>query len=174
MAYAFDNFNDDDICGQEYRDFIDLCFCYSKYFALHYEPLMIRGDSNPFGAAELPELSPFKISSFTDTESSGHPSTICIYTCTEKGKRFLQNHVNSLFDWQSYWDGHHNPQDPTFFRADGSIFSFSLIHEGFSEVYNRDDEDVTLLASNPTWAKFDGKCRWTLPQRISSYLLEII
>jgi|MGYP000060895052 hypothetical protein len=170
MAYSFVNWDDEDIGGQNYRDFMDLCFRYSRYFTFRYEPEIKNDRPNPFFVKELPALAPFMVESFPMRCWSWWTDTICVYRCTEEAKRFLQNHVYSLFDWQPYWDNHHNPQDPTFFRADGSVFSFSLIHEGYSLVYNREDEDVTLLDSMAGWYPTDDECNSSVPLHISDYL----
>lgn len=175
MAYGFSNENDEDINGQDYIDYIELCFKYSQYVSLFYEPFTAYGRPNSSGVSELKELQPYRIGCITKNDwplTTGIPCTVCIYSCEKDVKKLFETRVNSLFEWQSYWDGCHNPQDPTFFRKDGSVFSYTSIHEGFSEVYNREGEDVKVLASNPKWRYFESDCQWILPQRISEYILK--
>ena len=64
MAYSFVNWDDEDIGGQNYRDFMDLCFRYSQYFAFRYEPEIKNDRPNPFFVKELPALAPFMVESF--------------------------------------------------------------------------------------------------------------
>ena len=44
-------------------------------------------------------------------------------------------------------------EDLTFYRADGSIFFESTTHEGYCDLFPRDDEDVSELVSKEGWEK---------------------
>ena len=44
-----------------------------------------------------------------------------------------------------YGQGHKNPEDPIFYRADGSKFFLSVIHEGELELYVNDSEDISAI-----------------------------
>lgn len=160
----------DDIIGQEYKEFITLCFNYSKYFSLSYQ-LMQKENNKPnlFGVNEIEKLQKFVVNGFIDNELGTH-TIVRMYKCTEESQFIIQNYVNSLFAWQPYWEDCHNPEDLTFFREDASVFSYTSSHNENCEVYNRKGEDVHVLLLNKKWERFDGECRWLFPLRASNYI----
>ena len=58
--------------------------------------------------------------------------------------------TDSLFSWLDGW-GFCNPENPTFYRSDGSVFFSSVIHEGVCTLNVRDDEDASEIIRNPLW-----------------------
>lgn len=48
-------------------------------------------------------------------------------------------------------DNPDNPEDPTFFRSDASIFFHPVVHEGMALLCARDDEDVSTIVCRPGW-----------------------
>lgn len=59
---------------------------------------------------------------------------------------------DDLFTMLHGW-GYTNPEDPTFYRADGSIFFESVVHEGACYLHARKDEDVDMIIRNPGWRR---------------------
>ena len=58
--------------------------------------------------------------------------------------------ADSMFKW--LWGcGYAHPEDPVFYRADGSVFFCSCIHEGECMLLPRDDEDVGKILADPLW-----------------------
>jgi hypothetical protein len=49
------------------------------------------------------------------------------------------------------WTGYIMPEDPTFYRPDGSIFFKSTTHEGELTLMPRGDEDVSNVLSSGRW-----------------------
>jgi len=58
--------------------------------------------------------------------------------------------TDSIFKWIDGW-GFKNPEDPCFYRDDGSAFFTSVIHEGVVKLTPRENEDVSKIISNPLW-----------------------
>ena len=75
-------------------------------------------------------------------------------------KQWMLESVGGMFEWIDGWD-YKNPEDPYFYREDGSVLFFSSIHDGELEVRYRDDEDVTGLLLTEE--------RWTLKKRTPYY-----
>lgn len=86
-----------------------------------------------------------------------------IYSNDELGIRYykvcpalcdlLINSARSIFEWKDGWD-YENPENPTFYRDDGSVFLFSVIHEGEVYLFPNEDEDVDDIISKG-WIKID-------------------
>ena len=58
--------------------------------------------------------------------------------------------TDNIFSWLVGW-GYSNPEDPTFYRTDGSMFFTSSIHEGEIVLLPRDDEDVDDIIAQEGW-----------------------
>lgn len=74
----------------------------------------------------------------------------CFYKCTEEAKQLFLTVTNNLFDWIQYY-GNDNPENPRFYRENGSVFFWSEIHEGDCCLYNRANEDVSSIVSKRGW-----------------------
>lgn len=74
------------------------------------------------------------------------------YKACPEIKQWMLDAVGSIFEWIDGW-GYKNPEDPYFYREDGSVLFFSSIHDLLLEVRYRDDEDVTrLLLTDALWS----------------------
>lgn len=143
MFYFLDH-NDDEcrelcISGQDYALLIDTCFKYSAYLSLNIGFLRRK-------SVEVKIPKPYTI-----IENQSMPTLcddIAILPCTETSKEYLLHTVNNLFEWIDWYE---NPEDITFYRADGSIFFWSLIHEGVCCLIDRPDEDVSGVVDTPDW-----------------------
>lgn len=156
----FGDCNEDfDIAGEDYEKFLKTCFKYSSTFAF-----MVDGLNKKFIQANLPpELEKFRIPlDACVLDASKHywfklkkkefaDSIFCYRVCPELFPIVL-NITDSIFKWIDGW-GYKNPEDPAFFREDGSIFFNSTIHEGECYLYPRPDEDVSDILSIETWYK---------------------
>ena len=58
--------------------------------------------------------------------------------------------VGGMFEWLDGW-GYKNPEDPCFYRKDGSALFSSIIHEGELKLFYQDDEDITELLPKARW-----------------------
>ncbi len=60
--------------------------------------------------------------------------------------------AKSIFEWYQIIGEYNNPENPTFYRPDGSVFLESNIHEGELILYVNEDEDVSEVVSLPGWS----------------------
>lgn len=60
--------------------------------------------------------------------------------------------TDRIFAW-AFHEKPSCPDDPTFYREDGSIFFTSEIHEGYCTIFPRDNEDVNDIISVGIWDK---------------------
>lgn len=61
--------------------------------------------------------------------------------------QLLLNSATGIFDWVGYT----YPEDPTFYRSDGSVFFTSTTHEGILTLMPRENEDVSDIISCENW-----------------------
>ena len=64
--------------------------------------------------------------------------------------------ANGIFEWLDGW-GFHNPDDPVFYRSDGTVFFASEIHEGVCVLAPKENEDVTEVLSSVEWVQEDPR-----------------
>ena len=74
-----------------------------------------------------------------------HYYKVCPELC-----EILLHAAGGIFEWLNGW-GFENPDDPTFYRSDGTVFFTSEIHEGVCELVPRPDEDVQALLQAVNW-----------------------
>jgi len=64
----------------------------------------------------------------------------------------LLNTTDDLFEWRRN-SQFGRPEDPAFYRSDGSVFFSSIIHEGELKLTPREGEDITALLQLSFWWK---------------------
>ena len=74
--------------------------------------------------------------------SAVHYYRVCPELC-----QLLLTSASGIFDWVGYT----YPEDPTFYRSDGSVFFTSTTHEGLLTLMPREDEDVSDIISDTGW-----------------------
>lgn len=162
--------HDDDNClelsieGKDYAKLIETCFEYSAYFSFNIGFLRRNGiESN------IPK--PYKV--YEQYRHLAICDDIAVIECSEAAKQYLLHNVNELFEWI---DWHKNPEDLTFYRHDGSIFFWSLIHEGVCCIVERDDEDVSGVVKNHGWVELsqDTHDPFFVPYGLASFVFEPI
>lgn len=130
--YAFD--------GADYQKLIDCCAKYSAYFSL--------GFSSPeHEVREAGTLAPLWRETWP---FGGGIAYRAFYPCTENNITYLRQKVSGLFEWLPCW-GYTNPEDPVFYRRDGTIFFWACVHEGEAAINARETEDVYAVISGPGW-----------------------
>lgn len=143
MDYIFKSWNDSwdfvyDIEDNMFQLLLEMCGKYCSYASFKYS------DSENKEAQNFQVFKKFLVSSnysFSNNLSSGRSFSNQINKQTASPKqeiRYLYN-VNTefiekmielspkLFSWIDGW-GYHNPEDPYFYRADGSVFLATSVH----------------------------------------------
>lgn len=150
---------DNDIVGDEYKQLIDICFKYCKTVAFKIAPkqdISICKEMQKFIVAKNERITyNFYQTTYIDVENGeGTESQTVFYELTPELCNVMKNSVNSIFEW-IYGRGFKNPEDPVFFREDGSVFFSSVIHDGELFIYPREDEDVQSFLEKNNWIRME-------------------
>lgn len=144
-----------DIAGEDYRNLLKTCFRYSASFSVllspNYEDQLHAWE--PFRIPTTQYVHDvyrhYGVGTSLDFDHIG-----CYEVRHYKLDHCLQQlillHADSLFKWICGW-GHNNPDDIAFFRADGSVFFSSIIHEGECTIYPTMEEDVGEIVAHANW-----------------------
>ena len=143
-----------DIVGNDYVDLIKTCCLYSKTLFLRISGERINGIS---------ELERFRISKgdnitfvpdhyYRMIKCDKYPDEFRYYNICPELCDLLLHISNCIFHWIDGW-GYHNPEDPTFYREDGSVFFTSVIHDGVCTLTPREDENVDHIVEKEHWIK---------------------
>ena len=141
-------FEEYDICGEEYKNLIETCCKYSVFFSL------IITDQNSDLYKKLKEfevLKDDKINYKFDHYSDDYAEIKYYKVCQKLCSVILEN-TNNIFCWINGW-GFNNPEDPTFYRKDGSVFFTATTHDGICNLFV-ENEEVSHIVSNKLWAKY--------------------
>ena len=155
--YDWDCMTNEDVefSREAYVELLDYCFCNSKIISFK-----IFGQDTKF----LDWLEQFRVQRPKNTDISVYglyqatpEEAGCRFyrACPEMHKWMLEV-ANSMFEWLDGW-GFKNPEDPCFFREDGSALFFSTIHEGELGLCVDDDANIDSLLSTAKWITK----RWT-------------
>ena len=142
-----------DITGDDYKKMIETCCKYSTVVSF----IFFKKHSNINLAKEL---EPYRIDCPDNiTYTFSHyvrdlikNEEIRYYRVCPELCYLLTHCVGGIFEWIQGW-GLNNPEEPTFYREDGSVFFTSTIHEGELYLTPRDDEDVSKIISIDGWRK---------------------
>lgn len=74
------------------------------------------------------------------------------YRLCEEVLQLIIQMSNSVFSWVSN-NEHRKPDDPIFYRSDGSIFFSSTIHEGYCCLTPKNGEDISNVLATGNWVK---------------------
>ncbi len=143
---------DYDIAGEDYRTLIEICCKYCTTFSL------IATNKN----SEL--LEKLKIYEVEKNEKITHVFThygngyipVKYYKVSSALCQTILSNTKNIRSWINGW-GLTNPEDPTFYREDGSVFFTSTIHEGECTLMIK-DEDVSEIISDPRWNLLPEEC----------------
>lgn len=142
-----DNYN---IEGKDYERLIDFCCKYCAFVSFE----MTGEDIQLFEALEKYRVDTPTVTA-TDENQLFYPRrTARFYMVCPQVNALLKKNAKSIFEWINGW-GYKNPENPAFYRKDGSIFFCSEIHEGWCTLMPNDDEEVEEVISDPKWLKED-------------------
>ncbi len=134
-----------DIVGEEYENLLKTCCKYSSVLSLKFFNKNI-----PY----YRELEQYKIKSKTHNieifKNIVKQEEVVYYKTSPELCELLLKITDGIFKWIDGW-GFKNPEDPCFYRDDGSAFFTSVIHEGVVKLTPRENEDVSKIISNPLW-----------------------
>ncbi len=152
MFYDTDSYGDDeyDICGEEFRELIDICFSYCDILSLViFTPDTAFLDELKKYRVEKPPHFPAYKSLSTFIGSKFQPYVQYYKLCPQL-KELLFKMSDSIFKFIAN-EKYKNPEDPTFYRKDGSVFFASVIHEGEISLMPTENEDVTYIVAKAHW-----------------------
>lgn len=142
-----------DIRGDRYKELLRICCRNSSVLCLKYlYPDLVAADI--LKAFEIPK--PKNITVFSN--SSSYCCVKFYRVCPELCDAMI-GIADGIFEWLCGW-GFRNPDDPTFYRSDGTVFFVSEIHSGVCAIMPREDEcleDILQVApwlsGNDIWPK---------------------
>ena len=136
-----------DISGAEYATLLNKCFecCSVLSFFVRSADISLPAELQAYRIPVTPTIA----RRYERYRDSGE---VRAYHLSPQNKRTIFAITDSMFSWIDGWDYHH-PEDPIFYRDDGSIFLTSVIHDGHVILSPRSDEDVSFIIKNPNWIK---------------------
>ena len=142
-------FEEYDITGKEYESLIRACCKYCVVLSFRITKPNVKA---------LIELEKFRIKKPDNITFEfvhyGKGANVHYFRICDEVCNILLNTTNNIFSWITGW-GYENPDDPTFYREDGSVFFTSTIHDGECTLFIR-DEDVSEILANKLWTKGTG------------------
>lgn len=147
-------------CGADFRLLLQTCAKYSKYmsfilendelerFPVLKEHLVTRNEHHWLSGVYNKQL------------RYSQDSEVCFFNVTEQLLEGLLEIADDLWAFTHYYE-FDNPEDPTFYRADGSVFFTSVTHEGEAEFSLRENETIEAFVTD---AEKVQCCREELPE----------
>ena len=145
---------DYDITGEDYSDFLDTCFNYSRFFMFHYNPhdVQIPNWLNEFAVPI------YNITGFSEYQYSFELDAKCV-RITPETERWIRSASDSLMSWRCN-RSYKNPEDPVFLREDYSIFFRSITHEFDCRFCIKENENIDKILSSGLWVDDINKLPW--------------
>ena len=141
---------DYDICGESYRELIRTCCKYSKTVSLRITnpKTMFQKELKKYQGPKEKNIT-YVYEHYYGKTMVNPPDVKYYRICPELCQLFIEI-SNSIFKWIYGW-GYANPEDPVFYREDGSVFFSSLIHDGECILLPREGEDVSKIIAQANW-----------------------
>lgn len=134
-----------DISGKDYENLIQTCCQYCSFFSL----IVTNKDCSLLKELATHEIPKSEKISF-QFNHYGDDLEIKYYRVSQQLCETILANTNTLFSWINGWN-FANPEDPTFYRKDGSVFFTSTIHEGECSLMVKEDEDVSKITNDFRW-----------------------
>ena len=146
MGFGWEEY---DIVGEDHAELIRTCCKYSKTvsFAIGIDKWSLI---EKLEAYRIPKDNNITFISPVSWRN-GIPDEIRYYRVCPELCELLIQYVDNIWDWLFA-----NPEDPIFYRADGSVFFKSRIHDGWCILTPRDDENVDHIVKKAHWLKIKG------------------
>ena len=144
-----------DILGEDYFKLLAVCFSYCDTLSLLFDLRDVKS------ALLFQDLEEYRLPVTEDIKRLyAHYGVfdgdvlgnyeIRHYRLSNEVKEKIIGVTDSIFKWIYGW-GCSNPEDPAFFRKDGSVFFQSLIHEGVCSLFPQDEEKVDHIICGKKW-----------------------
>ena len=143
-----------DISGKEYNTLIKICCKYCNTLSLritHVDTSFVN-ELEKFAINKTNENNAVYQHYYGADMTSNCLSEIRYYKICEELEKTLLLISDSIFKWIYGW-GHTNPEDPVFYRHDGSVFFYSIVHEGKCALIPQTSENVEPIILNKRWLK---------------------
>ena len=148
-----------DIAGSHYRILLKTCFAYCNTFSVMIN-YTVRACVSVFDGIEEYRLPITKnitrayrhYGDFSENKHKNGAYEIRHYKLCPETQKILIDITDSIFKWIYGW-GYSNPEDPAFYRADGSVFFCSTIHEGECTLLVNEGENIADIVSCGPWIK---------------------
>lgn len=152
-------YQDFPIQGSLFNELLDLCSQYCCTLSLQfysrdvrlYEAFLNYRIPKP---KEIPFTGKGDEGDFYDecSESGSTPEIMYFRVCS-KILRLMHMVSDNLFEWCAPVDyfGHNNPENPTFYREDGSVFFTAITHEEECSLMPRCYENVSHILNSAPW-----------------------
>lgn len=146
-----------DVFGEEYRTLIKVCCKYCDTLSLritHFDTSFVN-ELEKFAIKKSNEnITVYQHYYGTNIESQSL-SEIRFYKISKELEELLLSISDSIFKWIYGW-GYTNPEDPVFYRRDGSVFFYSIVHEGKCVLMPQPNENIEPIVLNKYWKKQSG------------------
>ncbi len=141
-----------DISGEEYRTLIKLCCKYCDTLSLritHIDTSFVN-ELEKFATKKTNENISVYQHYYGADMNAQLLSEIRYYKICDELERTLLSISDSVFKWIYGW-GYTNPEDPVFYRHDGSVFFHSIVHDGKCVLTPQANENVAPIILNKHW-----------------------
>lgn len=144
-----------DISGEEYKELITTCCKYCEIMSLRFlsPQTSFINELDQFVTSEIKNITFIYEHYYRNIKPENQPDVKYYRVCPELCELLLKI-ADSIFKWIYGW-GYTNPEDPVFYRADGSVFFSSVIHDGECALTPRSTEDVSNIISKDHWILFE-------------------
>lgn len=137
-----------DISGEAFRALLHVCCRYSRILTLRFpQPIPAADALEPY---RIPYTDRLPIDIVYAHDGAMSLGEVRFYRVCPEIIAILPTIADSIFKWLCGW-GYTNPEDPVFYRSDGSMFFWSCVHDGICMLAPRENEDVSALLADPLW-----------------------
>lgn len=144
-----------DISGENFKELIRACGKYCKTLSLRItgpEVLFVE-ELDAYCVPKDKNITYVYEHYYYGLTAENQPDVKYYRVCPELCA-LLPRIADSIFKWINGWE-YTNPEDPVFYRADGSLFFSSTIHEGECILTPREGEDVSSVISQEHWIEIN-------------------
>lgn len=147
--------------GKAYSSLIDFCFAHSQTISFSISKRQEIQHEKWLEQFRIER--PTEIICNDDLQWITNPNDneLRFYKACSQIHQWMLSYTDNMFEWIDGW-GYHNPENPSFYRADGSLLLLSVIHEGELRA-NINGEEELNFSSVRTLARWVDKCERAYP-----------